>query len=200
MHPDLTNGKGTGKSRSLGINRGGSFVWCARFLEYPHPSAEVKSLVKISPCPPVSLSNTDDPSQSYLNFQHWERGKSNALGDVIHKWVLGSINVPFLGWSFYSFFFLISHFILVFENSTCVFLPTIPPLVCILLSFNKKPVSMQILQLPAYDTGTGTWDSSHVCSPCCGLWQCWIFNPLSKVRDQTQIVMDTRIVFAAPQW
>ena len=70
MHPDLTKGKGTGISPALGINRGGSFVWCARFLEYLRPSAEVKSPVQISPCPRVSLSDTDDPSQSYLNFQH----------------------------------------------------------------------------------------------------------------------------------
>ena len=44
MHPDLTNGKGTGKSPALGINRGGSFFWRVHFLECPHPSAEVKSL------------------------------------------------------------------------------------------------------------------------------------------------------------
>ena len=46
MCPDLTNGKGRGKSPALGINREGSFVWHAHFLEYPCPSAEVKSLVK----------------------------------------------------------------------------------------------------------------------------------------------------------
>ena len=39
-------------------------------FEHPCPSAEVKSLVEISPCPRVSLSDTDDPSQGYLNFQH----------------------------------------------------------------------------------------------------------------------------------
>ena len=70
MHPDLTNGKGTDTSPTLGINKGGSFVQRAHFLEHPRPSAEVKSLVKISPCPRVSLSDTDDLSQSYCNFQH----------------------------------------------------------------------------------------------------------------------------------
>ena len=69
MSLDLTNGKGTGKSPELGINRGGSFVPGTCFLEYPHPSAEVNCLVTVSPCPQVSLSDTGDPSQSYLNFQ-----------------------------------------------------------------------------------------------------------------------------------
>ena len=70
MRPDLTNGKGTGTSPTLGINRGGSFVLRTRFLKCLRPSAEVKSLVKIFPCPHVSLSDSDDLSQSYLNFQH----------------------------------------------------------------------------------------------------------------------------------
>ena len=48
VHPDLTNGKGTGISPALGINRGGSFVQRAHSLEYLNPSAEVKSLVEIS--------------------------------------------------------------------------------------------------------------------------------------------------------
>ena len=74
MRPDLTNGKGTGKSPALGINRGGSFVQHVSVLESWCPSAEVKSLVEISPCPHVSLSDTDDPSQSYLNFQHQAMG------------------------------------------------------------------------------------------------------------------------------
>ena len=71
MRPDLTYGKGTGQSPA-GINREGSFVRRARFLEYPCPSAEVKSLVKISPCPHVSLSDIGDPSRSYLNFRQGE--------------------------------------------------------------------------------------------------------------------------------
>ena len=69
MHPDLSNGKGAGTSPALGINRGRPFVRCVCLLEDPRPSAEVKSLVEISPCPRVSLSDTDDSSQSYLNFQ-----------------------------------------------------------------------------------------------------------------------------------
>ena len=62
MRPDPTNGKGTGKPPALGVNRGGSFVQSARFLEYPRPSAEVKNLVEISPCSCVSFFNNDDPS------------------------------------------------------------------------------------------------------------------------------------------
>ena len=65
MRPDLTHGKGTDTSPALGIHWGGSFVWSARFLEYLRPSAEVKSLVKVSPCSCVSLSDTDDLSQSF---------------------------------------------------------------------------------------------------------------------------------------
>ena len=64
MRPDQTSGKGAGTSPLLGVNRGGSFVWSMCFLEYPRPSAEVKSLVEIS-----SFSDTDDPSQNFLNFQ-----------------------------------------------------------------------------------------------------------------------------------
>ena len=44
------------------INRGGSFVQSACFLEYLHPSAEVKSLVEISPCSCVTIFDTDNPS------------------------------------------------------------------------------------------------------------------------------------------
>ena len=82
MHPDLTNGKGAGTSPALGINRGGSFVRCVCLLEDPRPSAEVKSLVEISPCPHVSLSNIDDLSQSYCNFQQGEGtcGQQSRLG------------------------------------------------------------------------------------------------------------------------
>ena len=44
MCPDLANGKGTGKSLALGINKGGSFVQHTYLLEYTCPSAEVKRL------------------------------------------------------------------------------------------------------------------------------------------------------------
>ena len=80
MSPDPTNGKGTGTSPALGINRGGSFVRRTHFLECRSPSAEVKSLVEISPCPCVSLSDTDDLSQSYCNFQQWDRRENMHMG------------------------------------------------------------------------------------------------------------------------
>ena len=35
-----------------------------------------------------------------------------------------------------------------------------------------------------------TRDSSHICNIHHSSWQCWIPNPLSKVRDWTQILMD----------
>ena len=44
--------------------------------------------------------------------------------------------------------------------------------------------------LPA--TATATADSSHVCNLHCSLRQCQILNSLSKARDQTHILMDTR--------
>ena len=47
------------------------------------------------------------------------------------------------------------------------------------------------LQLLAYTTATATPDLSHICNLHYSLWQCSIFNPLSKVRDQTCILMDT---------
>ena len=48
-----------------------------------------------------------------------------------------------------------------------------------------------VLQLWAYDTATATQDPSCVCNLNQSSWQCWIPNPLSKVRDQTRILTDT---------
>ena len=48
------------------------------------------------------------------------------------------------------------------------------------------------LQLQAYTTATP--DLSHVYNLQCSLRQCWIYNPLSKSRDQTHILMDTSLV------
>ena len=65
MRPDLTGGKGTGTSPVLGMNREGLFFF-ACFLEHPRPPAEVKRFVETSPCPCVSLSDTDNLSQSHF--------------------------------------------------------------------------------------------------------------------------------------
>ena len=46
------------------------------------------------------------------------------------------------------------------------------------------------LQLPAYTTATAIRDLSHICDLHHSSQQCWIFNPLSKARDQTCIFMD----------
>ena len=48
-----------------------------------------------------------------------------------------------------------------------------------------------VLQLPAYTTATAMKDLSHVCDLHHGSWQCWILNPLNKVRDRTCTLMDT---------
>ena len=47
------------------------------------------------------------------------------------------------------------------------------------------------LQLPAYTIAETTWDLSHVCTLHHSSQQCQIFNPLSKPRDGTHILMDT---------
>ena len=47
------------------------------------------------------------------------------------------------------------------------------------------------LQLPAYATATAMPDPSCICNPHCSLCQRQILNPLSEVRDQTCILMNT---------
>ena len=46
------------------------------------------------------------------------------------------------------------------------------------------------LQLLTYTTATATLDSPWVCNLHHSSWQRWILNTLSKVRDQTSILMD----------
>ena len=50
------------------------------------------------------------------------------------------------------------------------------------------------LQLLAYATATAMQDLSCICDVHCILWKNQIFNPLSKVRDQTCILMGTSCV------
>ena len=50
------------------------------------------------------------------------------------------------------------------------------------------------LQLPAYATANAPPDLSHVRNLPYGSWQHWILNPLSKARNPTHILMDTRQV------
>ena len=47
------------------------------------------------------------------------------------------------------------------------------------------------LQLPAYTTATATLDPSRTCDLRYSLQQCWILNPLSKVKDRTHILRET---------
>ena len=47
------------------------------------------------------------------------------------------------------------------------------------------------LQLPTYTTATATQDLSRVCNLHRSSWQRWILNPLSEVRDQTCILVDS---------
>ena len=47
------------------------------------------------------------------------------------------------------------------------------------------------LQLPTYTTATVTLDLSHICHLHYSSQQCWILNLLSKVRNQTGVLMDT---------
>ena len=46
------------------------------------------------------------------------------------------------------------------------------------------------LQRPAYTTATATQDQSCIYNLRHRSRQCWIFNPLSKAKDQTCILMD----------
>ena len=50
------------------------------------------------------------------------------------------------------------------------------------------------LQLLAYATATATWDPSRICDLHHNSRQCQILNPLSEVRDQTHILVDTNQV------
>ena len=47
------------------------------------------------------------------------------------------------------------------------------------------------LQLPGYTTAMTTQELSHICNLHHSLQPHQILNPLSKARDQTQILMDT---------
>ena len=47
------------------------------------------------------------------------------------------------------------------------------------------------LQLPAYITATAKWDLSRICNLHCSSGKRRILNPLSKVRDRTDILTDT---------
>ena len=49
------------------------------------------------------------------------------------------------------------------------------------------------LQLPAYITATAARGPSHVCDLYHSSQQRWILNQLSKARDQTLVLMDTRL-------
>ena len=50
------------------------------------------------------------------------------------------------------------------------------------------------LHLLAYTTAKTRQDSNCICDLSWGLQQCWILKPLSKARDQTQILKDTSCV------
>ena len=45
--------------------------------------------------------------------------------------------------------------------------------------------------MPAYTTATATPNLSLICNLHHSSQQCWIFNPLSKARDRTLILMDS---------
>ena len=47
------------------------------------------------------------------------------------------------------------------------------------------------LQLPAYTTATATWDLSQVCNLHHNSLPCQIFDPLSKARVRTCVLIDT---------
>ena len=50
------------------------------------------------------------------------------------------------------------------------------------------------LQLLAYTTAIATLDLSCICDLHHSSQQCWILKPLSKARDRTHMLMDTRLL------
>ena len=46
------------------------------------------------------------------------------------------------------------------------------------------------LHVPAYATATATLDPSYICNLHHRSQQRWIFNPLSKAKDRTLVLMD----------
>ena len=48
------------------------------------------------------------------------------------------------------------------------------------------------LQLPTYTTATATWDLGRICDLHCSSRQSQISDPLTRARDRTRILMDTR--------
>ena len=66
-------------------------------------------------------------------------------------------------------------FILVFKT---IFLMATPWL----MEVPRLGVKLE-LQLPAYTTGTATWDPICICDLHHSSQQCWILHPLSKARD-----------------
>ena len=58
------------------------------------------------------------------------------------------------------------------------------------------------LQLPAYTTGTATWDPSRVCNLHHSSWQCQIFNPLMRpgIEPASSWILLVEFISAEPQW
>ena len=60
------------------------------------------------------------------------------------------------------------------------------------------------LQLPAYAIAMAVLDLSLICDLHCSLQQHWILKPLSKARDWTCLLMDTKnphgFLTCEPQW
>ena len=47
------------------------------------------------------------------------------------------------------------------------------------------------LELQPYTSATAMLGPSWICGLHHSSWQCWILNPLSEARDQTQIFMNS---------
>ena len=54
------------------------------------------------------------------------------------------------------------------------------------------------LELSAYATATATQNPSHICNLHHSSQQHWVLNPLSKARNQTQVLMDTEPCWECP--
>ena len=125
---------------------------------------------------PPPKKNSNNQLETYLIFNSnfvFFKFKSNLLIHCFkHPTSLSSLNV-YLFFFFFFFFFRAA--------------PT---------AYGVPQLGVESeLQLPACTTATAIPDPSHICTICHRLWQCQIFNPLSKAREQTCILMDLRVLY-----
>ena len=151
-----------------------------------------------NPWPPSSttltIKNAGPLSQGrYGNVPSAKRMSSSKRRVSIFSIKHGHQNTFFCFILFYFILFILFYFILFFYST--LFYSTLS-LFCFLgpcvqhMEIPRLGVESE-LQLPTYTIAIAMQDPSHVCDLHHGLWQHQTLNPLSKVRHQTCILMDT---------